>query len=276
MRARVREAAHVMQDVVGRVRGWFDPDLDADARPLEVREAILEQIERRVEPAGRGRRVLPWNRVSVTVLAPGKDRRAALEAALAGLEYAAVARLTELACEVPAGFALEIHYVKRPRSGWEPDRWIDIECGRSSAAHLVPAHPDCPRLSVTVVRGTASQASFTLAGPLILIGRTSDPVDQRGRTRHNHVAFVEDADECSRTVGRAHASIQYIRDRREYRLFDDGSRNGTRVVREGTVIEVAARDPVGISLRSGDEIRFGTAAVQIQLEPVEEAAGSEA
>lgn len=267
MKGRVREAAHLMQEVVGHVRAWFDPNLDADARPLEVRETILEQIESRVEPAGRGRRVLPYNRVSVTLLASEKDRRAALEAALTGLEYDAVARLGELSCDVPAGFTLEIEYARRPRAGWGPDRWVDIEFGRSPVAPPRPENTDLPHLCITVVRGTAVQPSFTLPERQVLIGRTSDPVDQRGRTRHNHVAFLEDGDEHSRTVGRAHASIRYLPDRREYRLFDDGSRNGTQVVRGGTVIEATPHDPIGVVLQSGDEIRFGQATVQIRIEP---------
>lgn len=266
MKDRVREAAHLMQEVAGHVRAWFDPGLDADARPLEVREAILDQLESRVEPAGRGRRVLPYNRVSITLLAPEKDRRAALEAALAELEHDAIARLGELSCDVPAGFTLAIEYARRPRAGWGPDRWMDVEFGRSPVAPPRPEHADLPRLCVTVVRGTAARPSLTLADRQVLIGRTSDPVDQWGRTRHNHVAFVEDGDEHSRTVGRSHASIRYTPDR-EYRLFDDGSRNGTRVVRDGIVIEVAPHDPVGVVLRSGDEICFGKAAVQIRIVP---------
>jgi pSer/pThr/pTyr-binding forkhead associated (FHA) protein len=91
------------------------------------------------------------------------------------------------------------------------------------------------------------------------------PTDHLGQPRHNQVVFVEEGDEHGATVGRAHASIRWDADRREYRLFDDGSHNGTRIVRAGVTIPVSPRDPVGVTVRSGDEIQFGTAAVRVEV-----------
>jgi len=264
MNAHIRQAADVLHGTVGRVRSWFNPPLGADARPLEVREAVLECVEARVEPAGHGRRVLPFDRIVVTVLALDRDRRAALEAALEDLEQAVMARLTELRCQTPAGFGVQVEYAKRPRPGWA-DRCLDVQFERSPAA-LVPAPNATAVFHVTVLRGTTSQASYQFSERQILIGRTSDPVDRRGRTRHNQVAFVDEGDPVSRTVGRAHASICYELSRGEYRLFDDGSHNGTQVVRDGVVLDVTPRDPIGVVLMSGDEIRFGTAAIRIRVE----------
>src|SRR5262245_20760657 len=50
--------------------------------PLEVLHAILEGVDARVEPAGRGRRVFPFNRIKVSVVAPTKDARARLASVL--------------------------------------------------------------------------------------------------------------------------------------------------------------------------------------------------
>ena len=77
--------------------------------------------------------------------------------------------------------------------------------------------------------------------------------------------FVDEHNEHNITVGRAHASIRYESERRQYRLFDDGSHNGTRIVRQGETIDIAPRNPVGVALVSGDEIQFGTAAVSVEL-----------
>jgi hypothetical protein len=104
-----------------------------------------------------------------------------------------------------------------------------------------------------------------LTEPNVRIGRTAAPVDNRGRPRKNHIVFLEDGDEHSQTVGRAHASIHYDRERHEYRLFDDGSHNGTRLTRNGTTVDVLPRDPVGVAVVSGDEIEFGTAAVRLEI-----------
>src|SRR5262245_51712247 len=61
-----------LQGAIDRLRAWFDPPLELDARPLEIREAIIDCVERRAEPAAAGRRVLPHNLVSVTVMARDK------------------------------------------------------------------------------------------------------------------------------------------------------------------------------------------------------------
>ena len=102
-----------LRAAVQRVQLWFDPPLDREAAPLEVREAIIEDIEQRVESAGAGRRVLPYNRITVTMLAADKPSRARLQAALAGLQESIAARLTEMRCAIPAGFAVDTRYITR-------------------------------------------------------------------------------------------------------------------------------------------------------------------
>ena len=263
MKERVSRLAAV---AVARVRTWFDPPLGADARPLEVREAIVDEIAGRVEPAGGGRRVFPFTRLSVTVLAESLERRAALEAALSDLQPAVEQRLGELRCEVPRGFRAHVELTRRPRSSWAPGQQFAID-GRHEpvdGAHGL-AREKAPALKVTVVRGAATKSSYVLSERQIRIGRSENPVDDRGRPRHNHVVFLEGADEHSPTVGRSHASIRYLAARHEYRLFDDGSHNGTRIIRDGRILEVTPRDPVGVTIVSGDEIVLGTAAVRVCL-----------
>ena len=249
-----------------RVRTWFDPPLDADARPLEIREAILDAVERRVEPAGGGRRVLPFKYAVVTVLGESPERRAALEAALSDLQPAVEQRLAELRCERPAGFRLRLEVSKRPKSAWMPGQRFAIDSTTDLPEPApAPERAQVPILNAVVVRGTAARTSYALSERQIRIGRTENPVDASGRPRHNHIVFLEDGDEHSSTVGRSHASIRFHAETREYRLFDDGSHNGTRIIREGRVVEVTPRDPVGVTLMSGDEIVLGTAALRIRL-----------
>jgi hypothetical protein len=252
---------------VQRVQLWFDPPLDEQARPLEVREAIIEDIEQRVESAGAGRRVLPYNRVTVTALAADKPSRARLQAALVGLQESVAARLREIRCAIPAGFVVETRYLTRAPAAWAPQQRLAFEYERRDAPGVSTPAPEEPaRLRITVARGQATHASYTFAEAHIRIGRSAQPIDGRGRPRTNHVVFLEDGDDHSRTVGRAHASIQYDIRRREYRVFDDGSHNGTRVMRDGALVDVKPHDPVGVTLRSGDEIHVGTAALRVQIE----------
>ena len=129
----------------------------------------------------------------------------------------------------------------------------------------VPCPNEPARLRITIARGQATHASYTFAESHVRIGRSAQPIDGLGRPRTNQVVFLEDGDDHTRTVGRAHASIRYDTTRREYRVFDDGSHNGTRVMRDGALFEVKPHDPVGVTLRSGDEIQVGTAALRIQI-----------
>lgn len=250
-----------------RLKRWLDPPLTADAQPLEIRESIVDAIEQRAVPAGGGQRVLAHNQISVTVLVSTQDERLTMRAVLADLQDAVVSRLREIRCQIPAGFALVVHYTRRPRPGWTPGQRLAVEYGSRDIA----ISPDAPRtgppsLRVTVLRGHAMQAAYTLTESVVHIGRTALPVDSGGRPRQNHVAFIEDGDEHSHSVGRAHASIRFEPVRGEYRLFDDGSRNGTRLVRNGTTFEIRRQDPTGVTLVSGDELHLGTAAIRIDIE----------
>jgi hypothetical protein len=220
----------------------------------------------RVEPAGGGRRLFPYRCLWAIVLADTAERRAALEGALADLQPALEQQLAELRAQVPPGFGVRVEYVKRPKASWSPGQQFALDYGRDVPDQtVVPPHDRTPVFNADVIRGTAVKPSYALTDRQIRIGRTENPIDEHGRPRHNHIAFVEDADEHSRTVGRSHASIRYVADRREYRLFDDGSHNGTRVIREGRVLDVTPRDPVGVTIVSGDEIVLGTAALRVRL-----------
>ena len=255
-----------LRAAVQRVQLWFDPPLDRQAAPLEVREAIIEDVEQHAEAAGAGRRVLPYNHIVVTMLAADKPARMRLHAALAGLQESIVARLAEIRCAIPAGFAVETRYITRPPIAWAPHQRLAFTYDQRDAPDRPAVVPNEPaRLRITIARGQATHASYTFAESHIRIGRSAQPIDGLGRPRTNQVVFLENGDDHSRTVGRAHASIRYDTTRREYRVFDDGSHNGTRIMRDGVLFEVKPHDPVGVTLRSGDEIQVGTAALRIQI-----------
>ena len=256
-----------MRSAVHRVQTWFDPPLDGEAKPLEIREAIIEDIEQRAESVGAGRRVLPYNHVTVTVLVADKAARTRLQAALAGVQESIAARLGEIRCAVPAGFTVETRYITRPATTWPANQRLAFDYQMREKARGAAASPDePPQLHITIARGEATHTSYTFAESHVRIGRSAQPIDGSGRPRTNNVAFLDDSDDQSRTVGRAHASIRYDGARREYRVFDDGSHNGTRVMREGVLLEVKPHDPVGVTLRSGDEIQLGTAALRVQID----------
>jgi hypothetical protein len=230
--------------MVRRLKGWLDPPMGPDARPLEVQHAIVDLVADRAEPTGPGCRVLPYNRMTVAVLAADRQRRAALEAGLAGLDAAVRTRLAEIRCPVPGGFQLRVHYVKQRPPGWSSDQEFALQADQVQNEGGGDGRAAVPVLRVTIARGRTARTSYVFAGSPVRIGRTTAPVDRGGRVRTNDIAFVE-TDEHSRSVGRAHAS---------------------RVVRAGAMLDVVPRDPVGVAIASGDEIQFGTAAVRVHVE----------
>ena len=48
-----------------------------------------------------------------------------------------------------------------------------------------------------------------------------------------------------------------------YRVFDQGSANGTRVLRKGRLSQVAAKDPAGFPIQPCDEVHLGSAVIRV-------------
>jgi FHA domain len=158
--------------------------------------------------------------------------------------------------------------LKKVPSGWPPSRLFAIEY-QTRAEGTAPAHsaPDALPVHITILRGAASRKAYSFTDRIISIGRTADPTDEAGRVRRNRIAFLDTPDGITETVGRAHAHIRFDARSREYRLFDDGSSNGTSIVRNGSTIPVLPRDPRGVRVRSGDEIQIGRALMRIAIGP---------
>jgi hypothetical protein len=258
--------SRIGNELQSRLQRFFDSPLSADAKPLEIREAVLDAIEHKVEPIGRGRRVFPYNRILVRVAQPSADRPT-LDAAFRELDARIRERLEELQCGVPKGLDVKVAFLKRAPAEWIPGQLFSVEY--DNQAELPPEHRDVPRpvsVRVTVVKGAASQQVFTFTAPIIAIGRTAEPIDERGRVRRNDVVFLDTVDGATETVGRAHARVKFDVETGEYHLFDEGSSNGTSIIRRGTTIPVPAHDPRGVRVQAGDEIQLGRAVIRMSID----------
>lgn len=266
------QGRQLLQSVAAKVGKAINPPLTADATPLDLQHAVVEAIEARTQPIGGGRREMPDKFVKVRVLAKDAADERALELVMGGVRDKAVTRLRELNCEVPPSFRVDVGYVRRRPAAWAPDQPMAIEfeadapAGARAAAGETAAAAPQPALTLTVVRGRATAPSYTFREPAVRVGRSETPVDDRGRARVNHVAFTEEDDPHSRTVGRGHCEIRYDAAAREYRVFDERSANGTRIIRGGQLIDVPPKDPFGVAIRAGDELQFGTAAVRVAID----------
>jgi hypothetical protein len=246
MKTIVTRTNRVLGKVVEGVRSAIDPRAAArrDATMLDLRAAIIEHVEHSVVAAGRGTRVLPGSVVVVQVQPSGfKDARA-LGAVMEGLREVLIERLEAMKCTVPARFAVVFDKTKS-------DRVAGTDIIEPLGLRLV------------VSRGAAQKKLFDLFLPVIRVGRTRFPADSQGRVRTNDIAFADDGSARSRSVGRGHAEIRFMPDTRTYRVFDQGSANGTRVLRKARLIDVTPNDPAGTSIQPGDELHCGKAIIRV-------------
>lgn len=262
----------------------------APREPLEIRQAVLQSIVDMAQPAGRGRRVMPFDRVGVDVLAPTADVKRVFEAVFArdeGLDAAVRRGLAAIGCEPGADFRVDVTYRKRPLASWGADQRFAVSghvreplSGVSRPTEIslpvlvtpAPAAPapvasassTAPTVQLKVVKGRATKKTLELRADRINIGRLEEVTDRDQRLlRRNHVVFVE-GDEIGDSVSRAHAHIRWTPPG-EFRVRDDHSAYGTRIVRDGRTIDVAAGNSRGVRLLHGDELHLGRAVMHFSI-----------
>jgi hypothetical protein len=224
---------------------------------LLVHRAILEEIETKIQTVARGRRVFPYPRIAVTLVAPDADKRALYQTAFGEggrLENDVREALEGAHCDVPRGFHLEVGTAEAGPRAFAID--YGLEPRASVAAPPAPAR-------LVVVRGKAGQSAYALERSRTNIGRMAELVDAGQRVvRCNDIVFEEGADEANATVSRGHAHIRH--EAGEYRICDDESEYGTRVFRDGRSIEVPRGIRRGEKLRPDDEIYLGRACLRFE------------
>ena len=271
---------------------------DAPVTALEIRRAILDDIEEQVAPAGRSRRVFPYDQIAIEVVGGADSRspasttsrrtsrpmlptRAELEAVLdpdAGLAGAIRERLQEAGCERVGPLNVSVNVLKKARTDWKEAVLFRVAYDRTKPANAAPATRDREAASaaaasagaaraaqILVLDGEATKKTYTLSGERTNIGRLAEVTDKHRRVvRRNQIVFLDADSETNQTVSRAQAHITFAPPA-DYRLFDDHSSYGTRIVRAGHMIDLPSGSPRGARLQAGDEIYFGRARVIFQM-----------
>ena len=243
-----------------RVRRFFDAPPDAAAGPLELLEAALDDLEKKVQPAGRGARIFPYNRIVIHVAQRAADR-AAIDAVFERLDARLRERLAELRCEVPAALAASV--MVSDSEGDAPV--LRVECGNDAGPAPQRGGRRIPELRLRVMKGQCDCAEYAFNGGVVSIGRGAEPADALGRVRRNDVAFGEARDGVTETVARAHARLEFDPVARAYLLFNESSTNPTFLLRGGRSLRVAPRDRRGVRVVSGDDIQLGRAIVNLAI-----------
>jgi FHA domain len=237
--------------------------------PLEIVHLVVEAVEHEIQPGGRGKRVFPFNSITLSVLAPSREGRARFEAVLAGeppLRDRIVEHLRSKSCPID-DLTLDVAYVAKAPKDWRHPQF-NLAFARVARAPTNAARrdPAFTRIDLTVVRGTAERKSYSFAAKRIDLGRCTEVRDSRNRLiRTNHVAFVEGSGDVNQSVSRRHAHIAYEPTSGGYRLRDDGSVHGTSVVRNGSTVAVPPGS-LGVRLRTGDELVLGEARLRIRFD----------
>jgi hypothetical protein len=237
-------------------------------QPLEIVLAILEAVELRIEPTGRGARVFPFNRVEVSVVAPSLEARGRLDAVFGGdtpLPTKVLDRLRSAGCS-PIDVVIEVRYVDAAEASWSVPEF-DLQFARIARPETErrDLDSDPALIEIRAVVGEMERWSVSLAAPRIDIGRGAEVRDYRNRLiRTNHVVFTEGGGGVNETVSRAHAHIAYEPPTGRFRLHDDGSEHGTGIIRGGTTISVL-RGTRGVRLEPDDEVVLGEARVRVKF-----------
>ncbi|MGH9768501.1 MAG: FHA domain-containing protein [Blastocatellia bacterium] len=160
----------------------------------------------------------------------------------------------------------EVEIVRGPQPDWDGGKFrIIYSSPDQSSPELSNPEPSltAPRATLTPLRGQTQRAEYRL-DRLALIGRTEEVSGRTGGlTRRNTIVFLDMKDEINASVSQIHSRIEFDPDSRGYRLYDEKSRNGTRVSRGSDIIDVDAVR--GIVLRDGDLIYFGQASARFSL-----------
>lgn len=236
--------------------------------PLEIVLGIVDTIEERVEPVGRGKHVFPFNKIKVWVVAASRESRARLAAVLdsdPSLQDRIAKRLRDSGCD-PSALHVTSAFVAQPESHWHA-REFHIEFDRVAATQLSAlGTATTPVVKLTVVGGAAEKPHHAFTLSRINLGRHAEVRDNRNRLiRTNHVAFIDGPGTGNHTVSRRHAHIDYVAGSRHYRIVDDRSAHGTSILRNGKAVDVPAGSR-GIKLESGDEIVLGEARLRVRID----------
>lgn len=240
--------------------------------PLEILHAVLNRAEQEIQDIGRGRRLFPFNHVRIHVVAGPRDKevRARFAAVVDGppsLSERLVDRLRSAGCAVTS-IAADVVYAPERSDDWA-DAEFHVEFDRlaeqPAAPEPSPPVVDDVVIRLTVVKGSAERREYVFSGGHIDIGRRAEVLDHRQRLiRTNHIAFADDEQEPNASVSRRHAHLEYSRQEGCYRVWDDGSAQGTSIIRGGRTIRVppGAR---GGRLENGDELVLGQARLRVTL-----------
>jgi hypothetical protein len=259
---RILQTEHGMRK---RVENAFGKE--STPTPLEIRREVLEQVEARIA-IDKGKKLFLYEKIEIHIHPETEALRDVFETAFLrdkSLEMEIHRRLREEEIQQAGNLEITVQ-VHEPVDSSQAGRPSQDLLQLNFIKMAGPRERELPELTLQIIKGSVEQAIYRMKQERVLIGRLSEVTDQEGRmVRKNDVVFLDNGDDINSTVGRIHARIWFDSEKQEFRIMDESSRYGTRVVREGRSIEVPGGNSRGIRLKSGDQIYFGQACVRFEL-----------
>ena len=233
----------------------------------EVRKEIFRRLRAAVS-TGKDTKVFPFRKVNILLRPPTKSIAREFKAAFmenSFLKSDALRMLKEARIQFPPDLEIIVELQEEIEPGSEESEsthFYEMEYGEPVNATKF----EIPEIVLEVIKGSAEQSVYRISKDRLLIGCLPKVRDREGRlVRINNVVFPDTGNEINATVGDMHARIWFDFKRREFRVMDESSLYGTRIVREGHTIEVPAENPRGVGLRSEDAIYFGHACLHFRI-----------
>jgi hypothetical protein len=260
--ADVKQTAAAIERLIDRGMAAIAHARRPAPHPLEIHHAIVDEIEAQATAGPGGSHLFPYDHVTVELLATD-GRAAALQAMFdraGGLQQEIRKRLAQRDCEMPRDLTCAVRLVGATTAEWRADATYRLtfrrvghderEITRAPAADLVLALPT----------GEPGPAYRLLHGRTN-VGRAPEVRDDHGHLIRRNLVCISAEHDPGATVSRCHAHVDAALGTGRpvaCTVYDDASRYGTRVVREGRTI-VVHPGTVGVRLRDGDELCFGAA-----------------
>ncbi len=243
-----------MADWFKKMIGKAVGDTQADLEPLVLADNVCRQIEEKIQVLHRGRKLFPFNSLTVQFYSPDSERQELLRAAFVERNELQISLREFLERqEVPdAGrVRVRVEVITDEEPPWA-DKGFNIIYHKKDAIVDQP-----PPATLTIIKGEATNSPYTLKLKN-RIGRTEEVLDKYGKlVRRNDLVFNDNGDEVNLSVSRIQSRIEYDADKDAFIMYDDNSRQGTFIERDGVAREVSGLR--GIALRNGDVIYFGMA-----------------
>jgi len=235
-----------------------------------ISEEILHRLKSEIA-AEKGGKLFPYRRINVRLQPPTKRiarifRHDLIDNSSLKNDITAVLRSND-AVSLPEGLEISLEII-------ENISLSNAKSGKSLSffelEFLEPVHQDTglqiPKLQLEILKGNAAQQIYQITKDRLLIGCLPEVQDKEGRlVRKNDIVFPHEGNELNATVSTMHARIWFDQEMREFRIMDESSRYGTRLIRAEHIIEVPAENLHGVGLCNGDEVYFGRACLRFEL-----------